>query len=177
VPVLNRQVEGEAAMTSNTALVVPEVPVGTGVALGGSHPATGVRGERHLRVLPPPVSYAVAAGVPPRQPVPVRAPAGVRPASAPRLRLTSRGRRLVVVLALALGVGGIALGDALLGDGGKGLELMGSSSVVVERGDTLWAIASSVAGDGDVRDVIAEIVELNALKGGAIEPGQVLQLP
>ncbi|MCA0146652.1 LysM peptidoglycan-binding domain-containing protein [Blastococcus sp. LR1] len=173
---MNRQVEGEAAMTSNTALVVPEVPVGMDAAPGG-RPAAPVRAERHLRVLPPPVSYVVAAGAAPRQPAPDRARPGVRHVPAPRLRLTSRGRRLVVVLALALGVGGVALGDALMGGDGKGLELMGSSSVVVERGDTLWAIAGSVAGDGDVREVVAEIVELNSLEGGAIEPGQVLQLP
>jgi nucleoid-associated protein YgaU len=81
------------------------------------------------------------------------------------------------VVALALGVGVLALADALLGGDGAGLELVGTSSVVVERGDTLWAIATSVAGDEDVREVVAEIIALNALDGGAIEPGQVLQLP
>ncbi|RBY88184.1 hypothetical protein DQ244_16725 [Blastococcus sp. TBT05-19] len=149
-------------MTSNTALVV-EVP----------ERGAAVRAERHLRVLPPPAAYAVT----PARAAGRRGPGLAAAVPAPRLRLTARGRRLVAVLALAVGVGVVALGDALLGDGEDGLELMGTSSVVVERGDTLWAIASSVAGDEDVRVVIDEIVELNALDGGAIEPGQVLLLP
>ncbi|WP_205730051.1 LysM peptidoglycan-binding domain-containing protein [Blastococcus sp. TF02-8] len=124
-------------------------------------------------MLPPPAAYAATAS--PR-PTPV---ARVRVASAPpaRLRLTARGRRLVAVLGLAAAVGLVALGDALGGEGEDGLALMGTSSVVVERGDTLWGIAQAVAGDGDVREVVDRIVELNGLQGGEIEPGQVLSLP
>ncbi|NEK86757.1 LysM peptidoglycan-binding domain-containing protein [Blastococcus saxobsidens] len=98
-------------------------------------------------------------------------------AQAPRLRLTARGRRLVAVLVLAAGVGVVALADSLLGGGTGGLELMGTSSVTVERGDTLWSIAGSVAGERDVREVVDRIQELNGLDSAAIEPGQVLHLP
>jgi len=114
-----------------------------------------------------PAAYAVAPGRVGRPEVHV----------APRLRLTARGRRLALVLALALGVGMAALGDAVLGSDGDGLELMGTSSVVVERGDTLWSIASSVAGDRDVREVVDHIQDLNGLDRADIEPGQVLRLP
>ncbi|TFV47509.1 LysM peptidoglycan-binding domain-containing protein [Blastococcus sp. TF02A-35] len=164
-------------MTRNAALRTAGVPAersGQGSARGAL--AAPPR-ERHLRVLPPPAAYAVAPA-PASVRAEVRTAAG-RPAGdqAPRLRLTARGRRLVAVLALACGVGLVALGDALAGDGGDGLELMGTSSVVVERGDTLWGIALSVAGDDDVREVVDRIVELNSLEGGEIVPGQVLVLP
>ena len=160
-------------MASNAALRA----VGSrGAGVGGTSVAEPCRLERHLRALPPvPAAYAAA---------PVRhgqwaagGVAPVPPAAPPRLRLTARGRRLVAVLVLAAGVGLVALGDSVLGGAGDGLELMGSSSVVVERGDTLWSIAGSVAGGRDVREVVDRIQELNRLSSADIEPGQVLQLP
>ncbi|TFV57738.1 UNVERIFIED_ORG: LysM peptidoglycan-binding domain-containing protein, partial [Bacillus sp. AZ43] len=96
--------------------------------------------------------------------------------SAP-LRLTRRARRLVVVLGLAVAVAvGSWLGSSLGGDGAE-LRLAGESSVVVQPGDTLWSIAASVGGDGDVRDVIDEIQSLNGLAGADLIPGQTLLLP
>lgn len=110
----------------------------------------------------------------------VRRPAartGVRePARRARLRLTRRARRLVVVLALAAAVAlGTWLGPWI--GGGADLRLAGGSSVVVQSGDTLWSIASSLGGDGDVRSVVDEIQRLNDLDGGVLVPGQVLELP
>jgi nucleoid-associated protein YgaU len=93
------------------------------------------------------------------------------------VRLTARGRRLLVVLLLAGGVGLAALLSSWLGSGTGGLHLAGSSSVVVESGDTLWSIASSVAGSGDVRATVHQIRELNGLTSADIAPGQVLELP
>ncbi|WP_157944136.1 LysM peptidoglycan-binding domain-containing protein [Blastococcus atacamensis] len=164
-------------MTSNMALAECGVSAGAGAVAAGRGAAGELRAERHLRVLPPPAAYAVVPG--PSAAGPQIARSGPRSGSAPapRLRLTARGRRLVAVLALSLGVGVLALGDALSGGDEDGLELMGTSSVVVERGDTLWGIAGSVAGDEDIREVVARIVELNGLDGGRIAPGQVLQLP
>jgi len=104
-------------------------------------------------------------------------PAGaVRPAGV-RLRLTRRARRLAVVLALAAGV---ALGSwlgPLLGGGGADLRLAGVQSVVVQPGDTLWSIATSLDGDGDVRAVVDEIQPLNGLNSAALVPGQTILLP
>ncbi|RZU32596.1 LysM domain-containing protein [Blastococcus saxobsidens] len=137
-----------------------------------------MRPERHLRVLPPvPAAYAVAPAR--RGAAPGVGTGALRPApeAAPRLRLTARGRRLVAVLVLATGVGLVALGESVLGGDGGGLELMGTSSVVVEHGDTLWSIAGAVAGERDVREVVDRIQELNGLHSADIEPGQVLQLP
>jgi nucleoid-associated protein YgaU len=94
------------------------------------------------------------------------------------LRLTRRARRVAVVLALASGVAvGSWLGP-LLSHGGEGdLRLAGVESVVVQPGDTLWSIATSLGGDGDVRAVVDEIQELNDLNGAALVPGQTLLLP
>ena len=93
-----------------------------------------------------------------------------------RLRLTRRARRLAFVLAVGVGV---ALGswlDSLFGGAGE-LRLAGESSVVVHSGDTLWSIATSVAGDDDVRAVVDEIQRANGLHGADLAPGQILLLP
>ncbi|MGY2003973.1 LysM peptidoglycan-binding domain-containing protein [Blastococcus sp. SYSU DS1024] len=95
----------------------------------------------------------------------------------PPLRLTARGRRLLVVLALLLAVGALAVGEAVLGEAGGGLELMGTTKVIVEPGDTLWSIAGAAADGRDVRDVVVDIQRLNGLDTAAITPGQVLVLP
>jgi LysM repeat protein len=47
----------------------------------------------------------------------------------------------------------------------------------VRPGDTLWSIATSVAGEGDVRDVVARIRQVNGLDGTVLVPGEVLRLP
>jgi nucleoid-associated protein YgaU len=83
----------------------------------------------------------------------------------------------MAVVVLAGGVGLTVLTGSVLGGGSGGLHLAGESSVVVESGDTLWSIATSVAGDDDVRNVVARIRELNRLDSAALIPGQVLQLP
>jgi hypothetical protein len=95
-----------------------------------------------------------------------------------RVRLTRRARRLAVVLALALGVAlGSWLGPLVAGSGADDLRLTGVSTVTVEPGDTLWSVASSVAGDRDVRMVVDEIQQLNHLDGTELQVGQTLQLP
>lgn len=50
-------------------------------------------------------------------------------------------------------------------------------TVYVAPGDSLWSIASDVAGDRDVRDVIAQIEQLNALTSSEIQVGQELIVP
>lgn len=52
-------------------------------------------------------------------------------------------------------------------------------SVAVEPGQTVWQLASVVAGDDmDVRQVVNEILEDNGLTGTSdIRPGQILRLP
>jgi hypothetical protein len=93
------------------------------------------------------------------------------------VRLTRRARLLAAVLSLALGVAIGSWVGPLLAGGGDGLQLAGVQSVVVEPGDTLWSIASGVAGTADVREVVDRIQQLNDLRGTVLIPGQVLELP
>jgi hypothetical protein len=113
--------------------------------------------------------------------------AGGRPPSAgagreswdrPPLRLTRRGRRVVAGLSIAIGLA-VAVATAMVAGSGPGpvLRLAGVETVVVESGDTLWAIAVDAAPEEDPRAVVDAIRELNALDGVALEPGQVLQVP
>ena len=50
-------------------------------------------------------------------------------------------------------------------------------TVEVGPGDTLWGIASTVAEPGEVREMIHQIQELNALSGAALVAGQEIAVP
>ncbi|TQN41953.1 LysM domain-containing protein [Blastococcus colisei] len=133
-------------------------------------PARRTAGPRPIGRAPAPTAGA------PRRPSAGRRPAATS-ASAAGLRLTRRARRLAVVMALAAGVAvGSWVGPLLGGDSG-GLRLAGETSVVVQPGDTLWSIASSLDGSGDVRALVDEIQTLNHLQGADLVPGQTLLLP
>ncbi|MCF6733621.1 LysM peptidoglycan-binding domain-containing protein [Blastococcus sp. KM273129] len=152
-------------------------------SVGVAHGSAARVPARHLRVLPPPRAYAEPVAPATRQGE--SRPAGrartvagrAVPPPVPTLRLTARGRRVVAVAVLLLGLGVVALVGAALGEDGGGLELMGTTKVIVEPGDTLWSIAGAAAGGRDVRDVIVDIRRLNELGSAAIAPGQVLLLP
>ena len=86
-------------------------------------------------------------------------------ASQPRLRLTTRGRAVLMSLA-ATPLVVVALVVSLSG-GGASASLSASSAdfhyVTVESGETLWQVAEQLAPSADPRDVIAELVRLNQL--------------
>jgi nucleoid-associated protein YgaU len=64
------------------------------------------------------------------------------------------------------------------GAGSTDLEQVETTTVVVEAGDTMWALASSVDSEEDPRAVVDAIVELNGLRSGAdIRAGDVLIVP
>ena len=71
----------------------------------------------------------------------------------------------------------MATGQMADASGAKGAEPVGASSVVVQAGDTLWAIAQEVAPGHDPRSVVGQIRELNDLGTRSIVPGQTLLLP
>lgn len=104
-----------------------------------------------------------------------RGPETNRGRDAAPLRLTPRGRRVVLALTVAAALASGALAGGL--DQDPGLRLAGGSEVVVQAGDTLWGIATTVAGDEDVRSVVDRIQALNGLSGGQLHPGQTLRLP
>ena len=111
-------------------------------------------------------------------------PARTRPdeatTPATRLRLTRRGRVVFTALA-ALPLVAWAL-VAVLGSGGAAADagLQGPTSfeyVTIGQGDSLWALAESIAPDGDPRVLVDEIIRLNGLDDAVVEPGQRLALP
>jgi nucleoid-associated protein YgaU len=101
------------------------------------------------------------------------------------VRLTRRGRIVVGVLLTAATLLLAALAwmavaaRAQAADGGlpPGAVYQNLTSVVVHPGQTLWSIAAQAEPSADPRVVMQEIVDLNALQGSSIEPGQRLWVP
>jgi nucleoid-associated protein YgaU len=150
-----------------------------------------------LRVVPPlraaederpalqvPVPRAGAEGrVRPAAPA---APAPRARASArPRTRLTRRGRIVVAALVISATLlvvalawlAGTATAEAARSGAPASDVYRNLTSVVVRPGETLWAIATQAEPTADPRSVIQEIVDINALSGTSIQPGQRLWVP
>ncbi|GAA3405613.1 hypothetical protein GCM10011577_10610 [Pseudarthrobacter polychromogenes] len=106
-----------------------------------------------------------------------------RPAALPPLRLTRRGRivligiPLVLLAALLLSLAGFFNSPAKASDSAANLETTSAVSVTVQPGQSLWGIAATVAPERDARDVVADIVQLNNLSAGTVFPGQQLFVP
>jgi LysM repeat protein len=49
--------------------------------------------------------------------------------------------------------------------------------VVVTPGESLWSIASMVAGNGQIASIVADIVEVNKLKSADVAAGTKLLVP
>lgn len=97
-----------------------------------------------------------------------------------RLRLTARGRRVLVALAaapLAVGIGfSVLAGGSALASGEQAAPIA-FETVTVMPGDTLWSLATTVAPTADPRDVVDDIIRLNNLDGGTIQAGSELAIP
>ena len=99
--------------------------------------------------------------------------------SAPRLRLTTRGRAvfggLIVVPLVAIAI--------FFGIGAGGAQATGDLStttfdyVSVEPGQSLWQLAEQLAPQSDPSEVVADILALNHLSSGDVQPGQNLAVP
>lgn len=105
-------------------------------------------------------------------------PASPRPST--RLRLTTRGRAVLLAFAsvpLAVGIAFAALSGGSAIASGADTAAVSVETVTVMPGDTLWSIATGVAPDADPRDVIGEISRMNLLRGGELQIGQTLAIP
>mgnify|MGYP001032309973 CR=1 FL=1 len=102
--------------------------------------------------------------------------------TATRLRLTVRGRRVLTALvalpvAAAIAAAVIAGGGSALASRAAGAPAGTYPTVTVSAGDSLWSIAERIAPQADPRDVVDAIVQLNALDGVGIAPGNRLSVP
>ena len=101
----------------------------------------------------------------------------VRPEPRAEVVLTRRGRFVVFVAALLLVLGAaLFLGATSVATNDAGTD-QPTEAVMVGEGDTLWAIASDLAPDGEVREMVATIKELNALDSAMLVAGQTLYVP
>jgi hypothetical protein len=94
-----------------------------------------------------------------------------------RLRLTRRGRGLVVVVAMLLLFVAVSTGRngsqaATVSETGPTLQ-----QTTVQPGDTLWSVAQRIAPDNDPREVMAQIRRINDLHTSSLQAGQQLLLP
>ncbi len=108
-------------------------------------------------------------------------PAFASPLPATRLRMTARGRRVLLALAAIPLAGGIALaalgGGSALASGAQGATAASFDTVTVLPGDTLWGIAAEIAPEADPRTVVDALEELNGLRGGVLPVGTTLSIP
>jgi LysM domain len=150
---------------------------------------------RRLTVAPPQRAAAVER---PRVPAPVPKRAGegaqagsraplppARSRTRRRSRLTRRGRIVVSALVLALmllvaalaWIAGATKAEAAGSGPPPAAVYRGLAAVVVRPGQSLWTIAAQAEPTADPRGVVQEIIDLNALGGTAIQPGQHLWVP
>jgi len=109
---------------------------------------------------------------------------GVRAPAGQPLRLTRRGRVTVLACFAALAVAllvvfaGAAGGAQATGHRGGGRAgYQGMTQVVVQPGQTLWAIASAARPAAYTQTVIQQIADANGLKGTTLRAGQILWVP
>ncbi|WP_051274832.1 LysM peptidoglycan-binding domain-containing protein [Cellulomonas sp. URHD0024] len=92
------------------------------------------------------------------------------------LSLTGRGRLVLWFLALVLVAGAVLGAGRAAAD--SPLPAQQVEQHVVQKGETMWQIASTIADPGqDVRDVVVELVRLNELPGSGLMAGQVIVVP
>ncbi len=97
-----------------------------------------------------------------------------------RLRLTRRGRAVFGTLATLLVIGVLAVLATFSGAQAVASAETGGTEfgyVVVQPGESLWQVASSIDPNTDPRDLVAEIVRLNQLDGSGVLAGQPIALP
>lgn len=93
------------------------------------------------------------------------------------VRLTPRGRLVVVLMALAaLAIGALMFGDSTAATGDAAP--IGTETIQVQPGQTVWDIAADANPAGDIRETVDRIVLLNALeKGAGLQAGDELAVP
>ena len=104
------------------------------------------------------------------------APPAARPGTP--LRLTSRGRVVLFVVAvLAVLMLAVTFGSSTTATSGSGTP-SATHAVTVKPGQTLWQIAIAANPNGDVRQTVDQIMELNSLaSAGGLQMGREIAVP
>lgn len=103
----------------------------------------------------------------------------VRPSQpAPHVRLTRRGKAVVLAVAVAvIAILAVAFGPSSTATSEAGTP-QATTSVRVMAGHTLWEIAAEANPDGDIRQTVDDIIELNALpNASALQMGSEIAVP
>ena len=94
--------------------------------------------------------------------------------------LNRRGRlaRTLVILSLAI----VMVATFAFSAGAGSADSMAATpdsyvTVVVGPGESLWSLAGRMAGDGDARSLIEEIMAVNSLATPDVQAGQSLRIP
>jgi hypothetical protein len=95
------------------------------------------------------------------------------------VRLTRRGRLVMVMTVMMLAVlAGLTLGHgSSLAASRTPATPTARHTVIVEPGQTLWAVASRIAPHDDPRLVVADIESMNHLPSATVQAGQQLLVP
>lgn len=123
------------------------------------------------------ISYGDFGSVRPAGPRAVELrPVQARP-GAPRLRLTRRGRAVIVMLlAIPLVIAGLVFGFGA--SGAVATQDAGTVTwVTVDGGQSLWDLAAEIAPSEDPREFAAQVVAFNKLASSEIQAGQRLAIP
>lgn len=106
-----------------------------------------------------------------------RTPVRVQRAGAAPVRLTRRGRLVLLLAVVAvLALAAVALGSATVASGEAG-PVPETTVVKVQEGQTLWQIAAAANPDGDVRDTVDDIMRMNSLPSAQLQLGADLAVP
>lgn len=100
---------------------------------------------------------------------------GARPA-ARQVRLTVRGRLILVGLVALLALAAFSMGRATATAATSPVAAP-VRFVTVAPGETLWDIAHREAPGVDPRDAVDQLAEINALEAGRLRAGQRLAVP
>ncbi len=101
-----------------------------------------------------------------------------RSQASPALRLTRRGKIVVLTLAfVAIALLALVLGPSVVATGDAGAPEQ-TTSVTLMAGQTLWQVAADANPHGDIRDTVDDIVRLNSLSSAsAVQPGSTIAVP
>jgi hypothetical protein len=146
---------------------------------GGAACAQRLPVARDPRAVPAPqraAARSTSAPVTPRGTGAAPTAARRAPVTRSRLRLTRRGRVVLMVLPTLLALSGVLLASAP-GVAEASPRVEPARTVVVGTGDSLWTIAERVAPHTDPRLTVAALERANGLTDGRVAAGATLVLP